>query len=409
MDYYRAYVALTEEQPGFSLPGKKAFGKAIVDARGESGKLLVSAQGLQPNELYKVYLVAKSVGAPASRYSGVFMADLRVDEKGSAELKLTFDASNVGESGFAVGAFDVVAIVVHNAPVLTAPLVGYVAEPVFWKNGFEVAKKKESEIQTSDSAEVTETTTVADDITEAAEVVVSEDIVEEAEVAVLEDITETAECSEDIMETAEASEDIVEEAEIAASEDIMETAEVSEDIVEETAEIEEEVTSAAVSAQDDLAEEVDSGYDSFDENEAVADDLPEARVESAATDEGTVKHISPEAMEKLTHMFKRNARMAPFINHPGDVIWIRISPEHARLIGFPEIAASQLATTAYRRYRHLVLGRTTSDRYTLGIPGVFTPQTLAMAEALGLSFSQCNGGGPVENSYGYWVIHARVN
>jgi len=365
MEYFRAYAALTEEQSGFSLPGKKAFGKAVIDVRGTEGKLLFSAQGLKSSELYKIYFVAKNIGAPTSRYSGVYMADLRVNDKGAGEVKITFDATDVGGSGYMIGLFGVVALLVHNAPTLTAPLVGYINETVFWKNGFEIFSK-------------------------------DSDAVEKHEIEAVAEKTVDEKC------------EVVEEKNVEVQKPTKRVDAIEEKAPEETQATEVVDKPVAGNPHESFKEYV---REYINEAEAVSGPLPEILPDKPVTGGGGEKQtaaISEAVKDKIQHMFRRNARMSPFINHSGDVVWIRISPEHAQLIGLEEIAASELALTAYRRYRHLVLGRTTSNDLILGIPGIYNEQSMEIAKPLGLSFNQCNGGGPVENSYGYWVVHVKL-
>ena len=342
-DYFRAFVALTEEQSGFSIAGKKAFGKAIIEARGTEGKLLVSVQGLQPDAFYKVYLVAKNIGTPSSRFSGVFMGNLPVNDKGVADIKIPFNAHSVANSGFMVGLFSAVAIIVHNAPALTAPLVGYVSEPVFWKNGFEIFKiEEEVKEATGTKCEATEEPTVVEAVVEETIAVNDEPIIETV-------VTETAN---------------------------------------------------APTVHTKFKDYVQSYHEETDETS-----IPESSPNLQATpQDDPPEEPNWETADTINELFRINAKMAPFIRPDPNIEWRRIAPEHAALIGLQEVAASDFAAQAFQRYKHLVLGRVPGSRYILGIPDMYTLETASALESKGFAFKRCDGKEVVENSYGYWII-----
>jgi len=341
-DYFRAFVALTEEQTGFSLAGKKAFGKAIIETRGADGKLLVSAQGLKPTVLYKIYLVAKNIGAPTSRFSGVLMGSLPVNDKGVAETKILFDANSVGESGFMVGLFSAVAIIVHNAPILTAPLVGYVSEPVFWKNGFEFFEKKDGTV------------------------VVKQD----AEELAKDDMTDEEPGREEPFKEEPAKQDVLDEPNVHEKfRDYVRSYQENTDVLPVLEEPEKPHISETKETQ--LLAEEPSTF---------------------------------AAADLVNELFQKNAKMTPFTRRDPNIEWIRIAPEHAALIGLHDMVESSLVADSFRRYRHLILGRVPGSRYILGIPDMYTLQTAATAESKGFAFKRCDGGEVSENSYGYWIM-----
>ena len=367
--YFRTYVALTEDQQGYSFIGKNPFGKVIIEARGTTGKLLVSAQGLKPQIHYKIYLVAKNT----NKFSGVYMGDLIVNDKGMGDEKITFDAHNVGASGFSVDVFTVAAIIVHNAPALTVPLVGYINEPVFWKNGFEVFQNNEPEAQ---NIEVEVQNPQQDEIG------ANEEVIAESAEEVIEIVTDTEETiikNEDEIVAADLDKNIENEVvENIAIENI-----VIEDHVIETADVK---TYENINA-DDL-----NIHGKFREYAHSYNKQTEAMRVSEMND------------DVLSMLFRRNAKMSPFIRKDPEIEWVRVAPEHAALIGLPEIGDSPFVYEAFRRYKHLVMGRAAGVRYILGIPDMFNPQTAPIAEGLGLTFKRCDGGEATDGSYGYWII-----
>jgi len=363
--YFRAFVALTEEQPGYSVLGKSVFGKAIIEARGAEGKLLVSVQGLKPNVFYKIYLVAKNINVPNSRFSGVFMGNLAVNDKGACDIKMPFNAHNVGESGFKVEQFSTVAIIVHNAPTLTVPLVGHVGEPVIWKNGFEVFKKTELEhesLENTITAEAVVETVVADPVIE--------NVAEEAPVEVVE-------AEPDLLKNEpnnhEKFKDYVQAYNADTSEPAIAPEMEDEPIIEAVLEVVEEpkITPPIEPVAEQAAAEVFSFANTAD---------------------------------ALDELFRHNAKMSPFVRPDHNIEWVRVAPEHAALIGLFEIAESDFAAQAFQRYKHLVLGRVPGSRYILGIPDIYNLQTAATLESKGFGFKRCDGGDATEGSYGYWII-----
>jgi len=347
-NYSRTFVALTEEQSGYSIAGKKAFGKAIIEARGTEGKLLISVQGLRPDAFYKIYLVAKNIGTPASRFSGVFMGNLPINNNGAAEVKMPFNAHSVADSGFMVGLFSTVAILVHNAPTLTAPLVGYVGEPSFWKNGFEIFKMKE-------------------------------DILEKEEVAEKSEVQGTR---REVAEEPDVDEMVVEEPAVVAEKPVEEI-----DAKSVHTKFNDYIPACS---QEDTLPTVET------EAEMVAEPMPEPQA--------ALEEPNWNIADAVNEIFRKNAKMAPFVRPDPNIEWRRIEPEHAAIIGFPEIATSEFAIQAFQRYKHLVLGRVPGSRYILGIPDMYTLETASTLESKGFVFKRCDGREVIENSYGYWIM-----
>jgi len=312
--YFRGFVALGEEQSGFSLPNKKAFGKVIIEARGDDGKLLVSIQGLKPTVLYKIYLVAKSEGTASNRFMGVCMGNLPLNDKGVADVKILFNAANVCESKMDIGLFSAVAVIVHDAPVLTAPLVGYINEPFLWKNGFEFFVKPNESV-------VSKTNETEQNVNEKFRELVKLCKIEESEPK--DEVS--GDCSNEIG-TEEPQAQIINEPETGIS------------------------------------------------------------------------------VEIINELFQKSSKIKPFSRRDPNIEWIRIAPEHVKLIGLEEEAESPFMANAFNRYRHLVMGRVQGGRYILGVPDMYTLQTAATAESKGFAFKRCDGGELAENSYGYWVM-----
>jgi len=128
-------MPLFEEAKGYEYKGKTPTGRAVVEVKGNEGKLSLWAQDLKPEVRYTVYLVFSQKGQPV----GVNMGRLDVTSGGKAELRKEIPVLD----GFSLKDIIAVAVTDTGKSGLLSPLCGYKAEKVQWRHGFKEWSKEE--------------------------------------------------------------------------------------------------------------------------------------------------------------------------------------------------------------------------------------------------------------------------
>ena len=139
-NYQRYQIILTETSPEFSVHGKKAFGKCMLEARGETGKVNFSIQNLKPGIICNAYIVAAGNDTNLAIHIGKILSNAA----GNAEIKWECNANNVDESGLSLKAFNVAGVMIFGENVVNAPIMGYRDSEIMWKNNLRVHNKQTS-------------------------------------------------------------------------------------------------------------------------------------------------------------------------------------------------------------------------------------------------------------------------
>lgn len=114
----------------------------------------------------------------------------------------------------------------------------------------------------------------------------------------------------------------------------------------------------------------------------------------------------------LDLIFEEYATMTPFQRQNREVHWIRISPKELCLLPFDfyTYQCNPLILSAYRKYQHLILGRTGGKlekgrEYILGVPEQYHTDYRLTALKMGFGqFKCCEDARPREGDYGYWLM-----
>ncbi|GMQ59535.1 hypothetical protein AN1V17_39320 [Vallitalea sediminicola] len=123
-------------------------------------------------------------------------------------------------------------------------------------------------------------------------------------------------------------------------------------------------------------------------------------------------HFDEKELTKIyDNIFKEYPKMKPFEGKYSDIEWIRIEP--ADIIYFPIeswlLTNNTFLLNAYRKYKHLILGRDMDcDRgkpyFILGVPGIYYPKDKVAAYFYGFkNFVCCSGAKTKSGEYGYWI------
>jgi hypothetical protein len=514
MAYKRYFITLQPDSLEYNAGGRTAAGRCVLEGRGDSGKLSLWAQDLNPDVAYKIYMILTT----RNKYIGVFMGKFHLDAKLRGEFKTEFSAGNLAD-GLDLSSCCAVALVVSNKRELICPLVGYKDEPVMWKNHFEVwqekkTAEKEPEVIAAREAEKPDETlevlaeadsgkpeeteaprpqsTVA---TMAAEVGKAEDAVPEAyEAVVMARGQAVEETPEEASEPQREMPDIMalqagEPEGMAAESQFLRNGPQRPDSMEPDASDAPVETEEEFITDSELGQETSAGgetpYEPETEHEEDEADLqpdtkggqptgecleneaaepednyvsgseygtagPEREERGEYATEGDFFGTSGQALENNLDSMKRhyksivkqmkadtgepagqsqaaepeaepqsdierilhnNIEMVPFEHPSPNLRWVRISlKEPAYLdIDYRNFCNHPLVVSAYRKYKHLILGRQKAEgqvRYILGVPGVFEPQYRVMAQRLGFTQFKCVDDVDTlrAGEYGYWLL-----
>ncbi|MCL2376254.1 MAG: hypothetical protein FWC76_02545 [Defluviitaleaceae bacterium] len=187
--YYRQFITLLQERPGYAMPGKQAVGRIVIEARDETARAIVYIQDLAPQNTYKLAFINRA----DETNIGVMLGSIIVDERGRYEGRFEFDRSNIGGSRIACENIDACAIIPSDSgEELAAPLVGYKGQPFSWRVNLRFPDGKEDspilEIKEIEEAPETDGVEVVEEVVEEA----IEEIVEEVVEEIVEEVVEEA-------------------------------------------------------------------------------------------------------------------------------------------------------------------------------------------------------------------------
>jgi len=145
-NYYRQFITLLQERPGFAMPGKEAAGRIVIEAKGGEAKAAVYIQDISPQHTYKLALISRR----DSGNLGVVLGSILAGERGRYEGKFEFDGGNIGGSAMTCDQIDGVVVLVNDAdskePIGT--LAGYKAAPFSWRIGLSFDSEPIAEVKT---------------------------------------------------------------------------------------------------------------------------------------------------------------------------------------------------------------------------------------------------------------------
>ena len=151
-NYFRQFITLTQDRPGYSLPGREVAGRIVIESRDGVGKASLYIQFISPQHNYKLVFIAKG----GDGNIGVSLGHIVACEKGRYEGKFEFEPNNIGGSGMTCRDIDGVAVLVNNAEDMTAALVGYKGQPFSWRVNLRFGEAADEEVITEDEEVITE-------------------------------------------------------------------------------------------------------------------------------------------------------------------------------------------------------------------------------------------------------------
>ena len=358
-NYQRYQIILSENSAEFTMQGKKALGKCVLEAKGDSGKVIFGVQNLKPGVICNAYIVASDNVSGAA----IDIGRIIVDEKGSAEIKWECSASDVDGSGIALNAFNVAGMMVLDENIVRAPIIGHKDKEVAWKNNLRLHSKRLMELTKADCEEDLEA--------EAAEQIEPEPTrVNQEPTAVFLEKDEIPPPPEP-EPLPEFFETLEEGSSERAFKDV--ARQINEKLNEiDTMTLEEAYKAAAEPISDNL---------SFSESEGIY----------------------------LQSIFGNCSKIRPFKEQDDDIQWIRITPNELNFLpdDFKRFKEDNLITAAYKKFNHLILGCKNQDnnaQIIFGMPDIHSKIGEESAYVSGLTeFKCCDCGDIGEGKHGYWL------
>lgn len=130
--YFREFIIMKENNSDYSIQGKSAVGKCILEIKDDTGKIMFTVSNLKPEVVYRAYII--SSGEDRSR--GVHIGNIVVNQSGNGTLKYEGDAENILNTGLKVSEINSVSIIIFKSDGMITPLIGYKNEEIPWKHNF---------------------------------------------------------------------------------------------------------------------------------------------------------------------------------------------------------------------------------------------------------------------------------
>ena len=357
--YQRYFMVLCETSAEFTMQGKKALGKCIIEVKGGNGKIIFSVQNIKPGNIHSAYIVA----ADGNSSTAVEIGRIAPDNSGLGQIKWECNANNVENSGIALENFNVAGLMKIEGANVTAPLVGYKNDEINWKNQLKLHIKRD-----------VSTAPPFDDKPH------------------VEPPTDTAETLPRPEDEPTYPPSTYEEPEIlyaTAPEDFFETAE--EGAAEKTFKLMAQKINEKLTEIDAL--ELEGAYKADGETAALS--------------------ISLETTENINMIFRNCSKIRLFKHIQADTEWVRITPNELAYLPleYESLQKDLFISDAYKKFGHLILGRTSTAEsvvITLGVPDIYDKKTEKMASFSGLSsFACCDCGDILEGKHGYRLKSSR--
>ena len=380
MQYTRIFMPLASETTGYEYKGKTPAGRCLLESRSGEGKLLLWAQDLKPEALYRVYLIFPEGAA----FVGIPLCALTVKSNGKAELRHNFNATDIEGYGRSMENCNIVAVLAHQSPGTTVTLCGYRDTPIAWRNAFRKLERAPIEATIESTVDTAES---ADEVPQAAP--------QEKPKAKPKAKAKTEPASKSTAKTS------------------IKSATKSSSKRKSTIELPPELTPAELEALSAKAitfevSPPESPTEPTEEDDVKLPESPPGSLEDETEEEGPFDYFGLKAAfeAEVDEIMRSHTRMYPFRKQKRSVHWARISLDED--LTLPEYANELLSTPfvgkAYRQYSHLLLGKTADDgprRYYIGVPSIYEPADKIVGFR---QFKSCENETPVPGDYGYWLI-----
>ncbi|MCL2564449.1 MAG: hypothetical protein FWE24_01390 [Defluviitaleaceae bacterium] len=350
-NYQRYQIILSENTTEFTMKGKKALGKCVLEAKGESGKVSFSVQNLKPGVICNAYIVSSDNVSGAA----IDIGRIIVSDKGSAELKWECSADDVDGSGIALNAFNVAGMMILDGNAIKAPIVGHRDREVAWKNNLHIHSKKLPETAYAEP--------IKDELPE---------------------------------NDPEPNTLFLEKDEIPPPPEAVSPPEFFETLEE----------GAAEKTFKDMAKKINEKLSEIDN---ITEDNYKVEALSEADTPAESVGLSESEMVNLQNIFVNCSKIRPFKEQDSDLQWVRITPNELNYLPdeFKHLKDDYLIVAAYKKFNHLILGYKNQDNISqiiFGMPDIYTKISKDSAHVSGLiEFSCCDCKDIEEGKHGYWL------
>ena len=384
--YQRYQIILTEASPDFSVRGKKAFGKCILEARGDSGKISFNVQNLKPGIICNAYIAAADNGVGLAINIGRIIAS----DTGNAEIKWECSAGNVDNSGLPLKVFNVAGMMIFGENIVSAPIIGFKDGEVEWEKNLRVHSNNTQNMENISDVSVEEQSVGPnpEESSEAPPIAQDEEPITEEPASP----GELSQAKPFIISLAEAATIL----KTANAPPLPDTPAIPPEEFFETTE-----EGPAEKAFKDIANKINDKLNEIDaltsENPQEAENAPDYSI------------LSDIENQHLQSIFQSCSKIRPFKNQDSDEEWVRITPNELNFLPdeFAHLHTNPLIISAYRKFNHLVLGRKQHSKrvdIAFGMPDIYAAAAEDHARAAGLMwFKCCDCEEILEGRHGYWL------
>ncbi|GKX31864.1 hypothetical protein SH1V18_43440 [Vallitalea longa] len=368
-NYNRQVIDLKQDDKGYVSVGNKSYGYCKIEKRGQKLRIKISVNGLMnSNRIYKAYLIRSTEKNSDMIPIGV----IELDNNNYSNLNVTTDSSKIMGQSISIDEISIVAIVCKDDnDNFSFPLVGYIKEIKYpWKKSLNTNKrnKKKKEVIKKD-------------------IIVDRNDIQHKEINYVNNNDNNKSFSSQNDKNSKNVENLKKDESINLKKDksINQTLCSNEKTEPEKTEKDEVYESNKSIEIDDI------GNQTFDIIKNHFDDKELAKIHD--------------------NIFREYPKMRPFEGKYSDVEWIRIEP--ADIIYFPIeswlLTNNTFLLNAYRKYKHLILGRNEECKdgkpyFILGVPGIHYPKDKVAAYFYGFKdFICCSGAKTKSGEYGYWI------
>ena len=387
-NYQRYQIILTEKTSDFSAYGKKAFGKCMLEAKGESVKVSLSIQNLKPATVCSAYIIAPESGGSLA----IDIGRVAANTAGRAELKWECRSANsVDGSGFMLKDFSVAGLMIIEGSSAKAPIIGYKNGEVSWRDNLRIHKKTVAPSSELQPETVTYSAPTAAD---------EEGLLEDNFVDITTD-TPKAFC-----EKIPPALDAAAAAQLIEGFEVPQLPEYPSSEPEEFFETMEE--GAAEKALKEVAHKIN---EKLNEMDALSLEQPQKGEEpQEAAQASELPALLAHEHQHLQNIFQNFSKIRPFKEQGESEEWVRITPNELNFLpeAFAHLHADMRVLTAYKKFNHLIFGRKSYGEYVdiaFGMPDVYAVRNEEAVKASGfVGFQNCDCEKPLEGSHGYWLL-----
>ena len=130
--YSRNFIPLKQDSAKHNLDFRPSLGRCVIEIKDGKGKINVYTQGIKPKTDYYLELI----GFEKGNIKNVCLGKFNVDDYGKGEFSNSFDPDNILDLNNTIEDFNVISIMVKDNDDISSALVGYVGNPIDWKEQY---------------------------------------------------------------------------------------------------------------------------------------------------------------------------------------------------------------------------------------------------------------------------------